>query len=91
MLTWGPQALGLGKSTTLFLPHRRKSKCVLGRGRVQATQKACLAWFPNLKLDKQGWGLPQTSRDPWCQGRGRKEAPIIPQVDMAVLLKVILK
>lgn len=39
-----------------------------------------------MELEKQ-----ETSRDPQCRGRGRREAPIVPQVDTAVLLKVILR
>lgn len=39
-----------------------------------------------MELEKQ-----ETSRDPQCRGRGRREAPTVPQVDTAVLLKVILR
>lgn len=37
-----------------------------------------------MELEKQ-----ETSRDP--RGRGRREAPTVPQVDTAGLLKVILR
>lgn len=62
-----------------------------GWGRVHVTQKACLAWLPSLKLDKQGGASLRPPENRGAEGRGGRETPIILKMDMAVLLKVILK
>lgn len=59
---------------------------MLGAGRGPGLQKGSLAGFPSLELEKQ-----ETSRDPRCRGGGGREAPTVPQVDVAVSLKAILK
>lgn len=85
MLRLGGCALELGKST-VFLPHKRKSKCVLGGGRVSVVQKGCLARFPSSKLGEAGMGPPSHLQRPTGLG-----GPTILKVGVAVLLKVILK
>ena len=53
------------------------------KGKVQVSEKGCMARFASLKVEKQLWGLPQTCRD-------EVEVAIL-RVHTVVLLKVILR
>lgn len=67
-----------------FLPHRRKSECV-GWGKSSSHPERLSSWFPSLKLGKAGLGPPSDLQGPMVWGL------VILKVDVAVLLKAILK
>lgn len=67
-----------------FLPHRRKSECV-GWGKSSSHPERLSSWFRSLKLGEASLGPPSDLQGPMAWG------PVILKVDVAVLLKAILK